>query len=368
MRLKMEINRSCYSSTSRSQSSVGAVPIDSSQLETHENSYVSSGTLDIFYAPITEMLQFMSKPLDYLSHREVSFASFRQSRRYCNSIESSRIPCSVVSSTGTDLESDASRSIQKGPVDSTVDTPNLFMPRLCNSPDYIQAPHVSYDLTDARGKFVSAVKSNRLADVQRAVLHSQVMIDDLRPVVYASMKGFDGIVSYLYGLGDSLTVDEFHCVARYGVNPSIMNTLLKHTDVNVKNELGGCALFFALVNHNYKMADYLLVNAPGIEMNPVDTDGFTMTRSFLYLGDFSVVSWLISRGYKFDHLRDRPIETITLGMHPSVDLVKLLIDNSDKESAKLEAQKMLKKLDSHELLTNPTIRDIFRLLKRYSYK
>jgi len=322
----------------------------------------------IQYAPITEVLDFISKPLDYLSTREVSFLSFRRQT-------TAQTPSSAVLTKGSDqpspvgenLESDASHSFQYVESDISNLTNSRLLCTTQTSNQLPETPHHAFSAT-ARTDFVSAVKSNRLDDLRRAVLHSQVMIDDFRPIVYASIKGFDGIVSYFYTLGDSLSVDEFHTVARYGQNPSILKTILKHIDVNAKNDLGGCALFFSLVSHNYKMADYLMTATTHVDLNPVDSDGFTMTRAFLYLGDKEVVSWMISRGYRFDNADDQPLETAILGMNPSVDLVKIFLENSAPEFAVLEARNVLKKLNSSELLSNPTIRNIFRLLKRYSFK
>ena len=321
---------------------------------------------DLEYVPITDVLEFISRPLDYLSAREVGYESIR---RMIDNHHPADSPSPVIQGTcpvdGSEMEPNASHSV---PNIDVISPSNLTDSRLCTTPTLPHDSTEPYVWDSAKMRFVAAVKSNRLDDLREALLHSQVMIDDFRPIVYASMKGFDGIVSYLYALGDSLTIDEFHAVAKYGQNPTILKTILKHNDVNAKNDLGGCALFFSLVNHNYKMSDYLLTASPDIEINPVDSDGFRMTRAFLYLGDKEVVSWMISRGYRFDNPDDRPLETTVLGMNPSVELVKLILEHSAREFAVLEARKVLKKLDSSELLSNPTIRNIFRLLKRYSYK
>lgn len=338
-----------------------------------DSSTVGESAYSAVYEPITEILESLSKPQAYLSMREIAFETLRNSRSNPEAVDkfSSHPTQSVDEEVHSDPLANASHFAEYLQVDSTMDTPKLPTPRVCRSPLSTLSPRINAagnNFLDARSRFTAAVKSNRLDDVRKAVLHSQILIDGFRPIVYASMRGFDGIVSYLYLLGDCVDVDEFHSIAKHAQNPTIMNVLLNHMDVNVKNDLGGCALFFALVNHNYKMADFLLAFAKGLEINPTDSDGFTMTRAFLYLGDTEVVSWMISRGYRFDDPEDRPIETIALGMNPSIDILKLVLENSNRESAIAEARKMIQKLDSHELLKKPAIRNIFRLLKRYSCK
>ena len=359
---------SCRDSlTSTNPASISAPSLDTpSSLHSSDEHYPPMNGDTFQYTPITEVLEFISRPLDYLSAREVSYISWKQQMNTHDSLRNRGTPrLTEDASAVVVLESDASHSFQNP---STSDNRDIPESRLCVSPIPLRQESNSCPLEGSISRFVNAVKSNRLDDVREAVLHSQVMIDGLRPIVYASIKGFDGIVSFFFMLGDSLSVDEFHTVARYGQNPSILKTILKHVDVNAKNDLGGCALFFSLVNHNYKMSDYLLTASPDVDINPIDSDGFSMTRAFLYLGDKDVVSWMISRGYRFDSPDDRPLETTILGMNPSVELVTLILQNSARECAVLEARKVLKKLDSSEILSNPIIRNIFRLLKRYSYK
>ena len=193
-------------------------------------------------------------------------------------------------------------------------------------------PKSSYNIRDSSGRSI----------LWKTLLADEVHVDVIAMILSSGIdvnEPFDGTPSPLaFVCGHNkvnlcqillayphcrVTLSDFFYTVRTTTNPAIIDLILSHgsISVNCKDFLGGTALFYALASHNFVIANHLF-QIRGIDRNPVDADGFSMTRAFLHIGDLAVVQWLINKGYVI--AGKQAVHTVIHGRHPTKALIELV--------------------------------------------